>query len=278
MKKNKFLSGLGAKLALAIVALTTTMFTSCEKENIEIEVTPVNAKAYIEATVYDATTGQDVTALAKITGAETLEGNPTLNSQTVTVTATYNGMTDSKTVNVPALKASESWSTTVALVLTDNSIEVIATEHTTIETVTKVEGYQDNTTDYWWYTTVTYPKTTGSEVIASDYKGSNEQILNLIKENNKGIKHDPKAVSEKLVLGAHGRLVATVTTTKTITVYQVKSVGTTSTILANFTVESYNTVLTTKTTDIPGHGHSHAGHGHGHGDDNNAGGGIIIAD
>lgn len=277
MKKNKFLSGLGAKLALAIVALTTTMFTSCEKENIEIEVTPVNAKAYIEATVYDATTGQDVTALAKITGAETLEGNPTLNSQTVTVTATYNGMTDSKTVNVPALKASESWSTTVALVLTDNSIEVITTEHTTIETETKVEGYQDNTTDYWWYTTVTYPKTTGSKVIASDYEGSNEQILNLIKENNKGIQH-AKAVSEKLVLGAHGRLVATVTTTKTITVYQVKSVGTTSTILANFTVESYNTVLTTQTTDIPGHGHSHAGHGHGHGDDNNAGGGIIIAD
>ena len=33
MKKNKFLSGLSAKLALAIVALTTTMFTSCEKEN-----------------------------------------------------------------------------------------------------------------------------------------------------------------------------------------------------------------------------------------------------
>ena len=27
MKKNKFLSGLSAKLALAIVALTTTMFT-----------------------------------------------------------------------------------------------------------------------------------------------------------------------------------------------------------------------------------------------------------
>lgn len=277
MKKNKFLSGLGAKLALAIVALTTTMFTSCEKENIEIEVTPVNAKAYIEATVYDATTGQDVTALATITGAGTLEGNPTLNGQAVTVTATYNGMTDSKTVNVPALKASESWSTTVALVLTDNNIEVIATEHSKSETITDLEGYQDNTTDYWWYTTVTYPKTTGSEVIANDYKGSNEQILNLIKENNKGIKN-LKAVSEKLVLGAHGRLVATVTTTKTITVYQVKSVGTTSTILANFTVESYNTVLTTKTTDIPGHGHSHAGHGHGHGDDNNAGGGIIIAD
>ncbi len=46
MKKNKFLSGLSAKLALAIVALTTTMFTSCEKENIGIEVTPRKCKIY----------------------------------------------------------------------------------------------------------------------------------------------------------------------------------------------------------------------------------------
>ena len=54
MKKNKFLSGLSAKLALAIVALTTTMFTSCEKENIGIEVTPVNAKFIITPVVIEA--------------------------------------------------------------------------------------------------------------------------------------------------------------------------------------------------------------------------------
>ena len=32
MKKKSFLSGIGAKLALAAVALTTVVFTSCEKE------------------------------------------------------------------------------------------------------------------------------------------------------------------------------------------------------------------------------------------------------
>ena len=47
MKKQIFKWFKSAKLALAIVALTTTMFTSCEKENIGIEVTPVNAKFII---------------------------------------------------------------------------------------------------------------------------------------------------------------------------------------------------------------------------------------
>lgn len=73
MKKNKFLSGLSAKLALAIVALTTTMFTSCEKENIGIEVTPVNAKFIITPVVIDATTGTDVTQSAEILSVKVTE-------------------------------------------------------------------------------------------------------------------------------------------------------------------------------------------------------------
>ena len=37
MKKKSFLSGIGAKLALAAVALTTVVFTSCEKEEFNVE-------------------------------------------------------------------------------------------------------------------------------------------------------------------------------------------------------------------------------------------------
>ena len=36
MKKKSFLSGIGAKLALAAVALTTVVFTSCEKEEFNV--------------------------------------------------------------------------------------------------------------------------------------------------------------------------------------------------------------------------------------------------
>ena len=96
MKKNKFLSGLSAKLALAIVALTTTMFTSCEKENIGIEVTPVNAKFIITPVVIDATTGTDVTQSAEISfskGNGTYEGTPEPASESININAKYKGMT-----------------------------------------------------------------------------------------------------------------------------------------------------------------------------------------
>lgn len=110
MKKNKFLSGLSAKLALAIVALTTTMFTSCEKENIGIEVTPVNAKFIITPVVIDATTGTDVTQSAEISfskGNGTYEGTPELASESININAKYKGMTGSASVTIPALKAGQ---------------------------------------------------------------------------------------------------------------------------------------------------------------------------
>lgn len=50
-------------------------------------------------------------------------------------------------------------------------------------------------------------------------------------------------------------------------------------LFASFTVDSYNTIVSPKNEQIPGHGHAPShGHGHGHGDDSNAGGSIIIAD
>ncbi len=52
MKKKIFLSGVNAKLALAAVALTSVMFTSCEKE--EFNVAPVEldpASATVAITV-----------------------------------------------------------------------------------------------------------------------------------------------------------------------------------------------------------------------------------
>ena len=62
MKKKSFLSGVSAKLALAAVALTSVMFTSCEKE--EFNVAPVeqaDASAKISITVYDLSDGSIIT-------------------------------------------------------------------------------------------------------------------------------------------------------------------------------------------------------------------------
>ena len=61
MKKKSFLSGIGAKLALAAVALTTVVFTSCEKEEFNVEpIEQAPASATIFATVYDQTTGENL--------------------------------------------------------------------------------------------------------------------------------------------------------------------------------------------------------------------------
>ena len=249
MKKNKFLSGLSAKLALAIVALTTTMFTSCEKENIGIEVTPVNAKFIITPVVIDATTGTDVTQSAEISfskGNGTYEGTPELASESININAKYKGMTGSASVTIPALKAGQFGAKEVTIILSENFFAQEESSNSQIET-TKHSGFKDNTSDYWYYITVTYTKKEGSEVIKNDYEGDDSEIKNIIDAYNKGVRED------KVTLDGNP--------------------------VASFTVDSYNTIVSPKNEQIPGHGHAPShGHGHGHGDDSNAGGGIIIAD
>lgn len=192
MKKNKFLSGLSAKLALAIVALTTTMFTSCEKENIGIEVTPVNAKFIITPVVIDATTGTDVTQSAEISfskGNGTYEGTPELASESININAKYKGMTGSASVTIPALKAGQFGAKEVTIILSENFFAQEESSNSQIET-TKHSGFKDNTSDYWYYITVTYTKKEGSEVIKNDYEGNDSEINNIIDAYNKGVRKD----------------------------------------------------------------------------------------
>lgn len=83
MKKKSFLSGICAKLALAAVALTTVVFTSCEKEEFNVEpIEQAPASATIFATVYDQTTGEN------------------LGTQTTTISAGENGAIASHSVTV----------------------------------------------------------------------------------------------------------------------------------------------------------------------------------
>lgn len=87
MKKKSFLSGISAKLALAAVALTTMVFTSCEKEEFivePIEVAP--ASATIFATVYDQTTGENLGSTTQTIAAGQ---DGTIAEQTITVTCPF---------------------------------------------------------------------------------------------------------------------------------------------------------------------------------------------
>lgn len=87
MKKKSFLSGIGAKLALAAVALTTVVFTSCEEESFNVEpIEQVPASATILATVYDQTTGEVLgTQSSTISAGE----NGAIAAQTVTVACPF---------------------------------------------------------------------------------------------------------------------------------------------------------------------------------------------
>lgn len=77
MKKKSFLSGVSAKLALAAVALTSVMFTSCEKE--EFNVAPVEldpASATVAITVYDLSDGSIINGASITENGAAITSNP----------------------------------------------------------------------------------------------------------------------------------------------------------------------------------------------------------
>lgn len=92
MKKKSFLSGIGAKLALAAVALTTVVFTSCEKEEFNVEPVELpNASATVVVTVYDLATGNIISDLSK-TETITAASDGTIAATTKTYEASKEGL------------------------------------------------------------------------------------------------------------------------------------------------------------------------------------------
>ncbi len=154
MKKIKFLNGISAVFALAVVALATTL-TSCEKEEFNVNVTPTNAQAVISPIVLAIEDGvtTDVTGQATIAPAElTFTGNPTLAAKSVDVTASYNGLSATVTVKVPALQAGQFATLTPTIILQEEDAETkIVAESTKLEPVTdpKVKTW-DNYELYWF--------------------------------------------------------------------------------------------------------------------------------
>ena len=124
MKKIKFLSGF---FALVAVALATT-FTACEKEEVNIVVEPVNAKAEVSPVVLLVENGtiSDVTAVATISYDKTLPivGNPEIAATTVKVTAAYKGVSTSVVVNIPALTEGQ-FVTLTPTILLQNDINYV---------------------------------------------------------------------------------------------------------------------------------------------------------
>lgn len=116
MKKINFLSSLSACAMAAVMLTGAAMLTSCAKEELNVNTTPVEqtpATVSINPVVLDMATGRQVDAFVSFSGMNVNEhgvitGNKNIEAGTVTVNAVLNGATGSATVSVPALKAGQS--------------------------------------------------------------------------------------------------------------------------------------------------------------------------
>lgn len=294
----KFLNGIGAMFALAVVALATTL-TSCEKEEFNINVDPINAQATISPTVLyvDGTTTTNVTDQAAITYSDgpVFVGNPGIEAKTVTVTAKYNNLEGSNTVNVPALQAGQflTLTTTIVLQAEPEPGEPVVT----IVNEAKEEDAKDiagdvveipNVTDYYYEESVSYTFKSGSKVVEKTFaedctfeeKALVGGFINTLDET-----YTEEQRSKEVTIYAHSMTKINAVYTIVPTVYTFKRVTTVEgevteeVQIATVTVDDY-TSFNLKIEDnqqIPGHDHAPAGHGHGHGS-GNAGGGIVIPD
>lgn len=294
MKKIKFLNGINAMFALAVVALATT-FTSCEKEEFNVNVEPIKAQATISPIVLAVEDGvtKDVTSVATIaiTPSATFTGNPGLEATTATVTASYNDMSVEVKVAVPALQAGQFASLTPTIILQKENpattvvVDPIKTDRDQPESEDAI-----NTTNYWYTTTAKYIKKTGNKVLEDTKVINTEDLMEIAAINSfystlKDTYKEEEAVKEDIPVYAHSLTKVSITYTIVTTDYKIIKKTDANTkageiVLASMKAENYATseVSVLHSQQIPGHNHAPAGHGHGHGDDNNAGGGIVIPD
>lgn len=299
MKKMKFLSGISAVFALAAVALATT-FTSCEKEEFNVNFEPVNATATVKANVIWIEDGVsrvlgDNEANVTYSPKDTFTGNPTLAAQTVTVTATYKDVTSTMVVNIPALEAGQNAFITPTLVLvkqTPNSQTVInnVTGATTVEAT--ASAVEDNYTNYYYEKVAKWTEKSGMKIVSTDIKTTDmtEQavIYGFIGTLEETYTETPRET--EVYVGAQSRTEVTVSYSIVKTTYEIwkeeveatRAIGD-KTLLATIVTDDYQTSVFTAKVDqqIPGHNHAPMGHGHGHSHGHgsgNAGGGIVIPD
>lgn len=170
MKKKSFLSGFGAKIAFAAVALTTVVFTSCEEENFNVDpvVTP-NANVTIVANVYDLISGNVLNQSPKITKVD-VASDGSVAEQTVTVscpafTGSENYLTVAdQNVYVPALEKGQSavipvtfYTQTLTSAATNVSMEFYPNQEPLITEYTGA-GFEDKTYGPYEVQTVFVPE------------------------------------------------------------------------------------------------------------------------
>ena len=203
----------------------------------------------------------------------------------VDVTASYNGLSATVTVKVPALQAGQFATLTPTIILQEEDAETkIVAESTKLEPVTDPKVKTWDNYELYWFDIPSFPyvvkegaKVGAKKINTTDLieRAAIESFFNTL-ENT----YEETTVTtpeNKYKVYANSRTTASITYTVVTTEYKVvkKAVTKAETEpLASIEVDDYttSTLFVLENQDIPGHGHSH-GHGHGHGE-GNAGGGV----
>ncbi|WP_300699850.1 DUF3869 domain-containing protein [Bacteroides sp.] len=291
MKKIKFFNGISATFALAAVALATT-FTSCEKEDFNVNFEPNPAKVVFTPNVIDAATGSSVTAVVKVDGKDALEivstqTDKALPAGKVKITATANNITGEIEVSYPAVAAGQIVSISPViflsseLVFTANEGSAVPVgspkvrygngsatpDNPTLDHAGKV--WNTNKSDYAVEFTASWNLIDAAIKAGADTKA----VTNI-----PGVFNVDNIGEKPLKVGSWCMYNAVYTIQPANLKYKVTS-KVSSDVIAE--VVYYNPIYTVTVAAeqmaIPGHEHAF-GHGHGHGGNPNAGGGISLAD
>ena len=286
MRKTNFLKGLGAKLALAVVAFGAVL-TSCTKEEFNVDFKPSNAQIYFAPTVIDAATNSVVTD-ATVTGADAITGTPAIAAGSVTITAEKNGVKGSATIQYGAVPAgSVATYSPVILLSSDFDLKYDEEDVTKLGTEVKYgkgeEGhshdgkvFNSNASDYFmpFSTSFTFTgKLRDVELNASVTSVELNAYAASLKDKESSFE---AKLEGKASAWAYYTAKAEITSAKIVADVKSKATGATVGTIS-FVNPVYNVVLTKYEIAHPSHAHNYE-HGHGHGDSANAGGGITWAE
>ena len=279
MKKTNYLKGLGAKLALAVVAFGAIL-TSCEKEDFIIKVEKSNAKIYFTPSVIDPVSIATVNADFGGTDAA-IEGTPDIAAGSRTINATVTGgASGSTTVNYGAVSAGSTVAYSPIIILNKGLFTFVQTDSKIVSSIKKqgnVENGHSHSGSTWYLNASDY----SAKFTASWNESAKTSIKNITVKNDKATSYVEALVqtvtsagSETWTVAAWEMISSEYTISTSETTYNIVSTID-GTIVGEVVVVNPLAKVEVKEirSAIPGHeGHYHAGHSHG--DSNNAGGGM----
>ena len=279
MKKTNYLKGLGAKLALAVVAFGAIL-TSCEKEDFIIKVEKSNAKIYFTPSVIDPVSIATVNADFGGTDAA-IEGTPDIAAGSRTINATVTGgASGSTTVNYGAVSAGSTVAYSPIIILNKGLFTFVQTDSKIVSSIKKqgnVENGHSHSGSTWYLNASDY----SAKFTASWNESAKTSIKNITVKNDKATSYVDALVqtvtsagSETWTVAAWEMISSEYTISTSETTYNIVSTVD-GTIVGEVVVVNPLAKVEVKEirSAIPGHeGHYHAGHSHG--DSSNAGGGM----